>query len=140
MIARSALRENRDSGAAAVEMAIVLPLLLLLVFGIIDFGRLFHAQVTLSAAAREGARWAALGQPDVPARVVLAAPGLTPAPTTAVTACPATPVVGSNATVVATYPFTFVTPLSAIGDLFGGGGGTGGTVNLTGTGVMRCGG
>jgi Flp pilus assembly protein TadG len=139
VIARIVARENRDSGAAAVEMAIVLPLLLLLTFGIIDFGRMLNAQVTLSAAAREGARWAALGQPGVPARVVLAAPGLTPAPTTTVTACPATPAVGTNATVVATYSFTFITPLSAIGGLFGSGG-PGGTVNLTGIGVMRCGG
>jgi hypothetical protein len=139
MIARHRSRGHDDGGAAAVEMAIVLPLLLLLVFGIIDFGRMLNAQLTLSAAAREGARWAALGQPGVPARVVLAAPGLTPTPTTAVTACPATPAIGSNATVTATYTFTFITPLSAIGDLLGGGAGAG-TKTLTGRAVMRCGG
>ena len=45
-----------DRGAAAVEFALLLPLLLLLVFGIIDFGRALNAQVTLTQAAREGAR------------------------------------------------------------------------------------
>jgi Flp pilus assembly protein TadG len=122
-------------------MALVLPILLLLVFGIIDFGRLFNAQLTLSAAAREGARWAAIGQPGVPARVELATAGLTPVPATTVVACPATPVVGSNATVTANYTFTFITPLAAIGELFGGGSSGGsGTLTLTGKGVMRCGG
>ena len=54
----SALRD--EQGAAAVEMALVLPLLLLLLFGIIDFGRVLNAQITLTEAAREGARAAAL--------------------------------------------------------------------------------
>lgn len=45
-----------DDGAAAVEMAIVLPVLLLIVFGIIDMGRLMNQQIQLTEAAREGAR------------------------------------------------------------------------------------
>ena len=56
-LARSAAR---DRGAAAVEFALLLPVLLLLVFGIIDFGRALNAQITLTQAAREGARIAAL--------------------------------------------------------------------------------
>ena len=43
----------RDRGASAVEMALVLPLLLLLLGGIIDFGRLFSASSQLNQAARE---------------------------------------------------------------------------------------
>ncbi len=39
-----------------VEMAIVLPLLLILVLGIIEMGRLYNAQVTMTHAAREGIR------------------------------------------------------------------------------------
>jgi Flp pilus assembly protein TadG len=140
MNARHRPRGRSDTGAAAVEMAIVLPLLLLLVFGIIDFGRMLNAQLTLSAAAREGARWAALGQTGVAARVALAAPALTPAPSAAVTPCPASPAIGTNATVTVTYTFTFVTPLSAVGGLFGGGGVGPATKILTGQGVMRCGG
>jgi Flp pilus assembly protein TadG len=50
-----------ERGAAAVEMALVMPLLILMVMGIIDFGRIFNGEIQLSQAAREGARVAALG-------------------------------------------------------------------------------
>lgn len=65
-----------DRGAAAVEMALVLPLLLLLVFGIIDFGRIFTAEIQLSQAAREGVRLQALQLPGFQARAKAAAPML----------------------------------------------------------------
>lgn len=70
---------RRDRGAAAVEMAIVLPLLLLLVGGIIDFGRAFYYQVSISNAAREGARMKAIGgftNAQVDARVQGALPAI----------------------------------------------------------------
>jgi Flp pilus assembly protein TadG len=129
---------RHDRGAAAVEFALVLPLLLLLVCGIIDFGRMLNVQLTVSAAAREGARWAALGQSSVAARVAAAAPGLSSAPSTSVTGCPTTPAVGDNATVVATTTYTLITPLGAIAELTGGTFPT--TYTLTGRAVMRCGG
>jgi len=50
-----------ERGAAAVEMALVMPLLILMIMGIIDFGRIFNGEIQLSQAAREGARIAALG-------------------------------------------------------------------------------
>ena len=49
-----------DRGAAAVEFAIVLVVLLLIIFGIIDFGRLLFAVQGMKAASREGARTAAV--------------------------------------------------------------------------------
>ena len=52
--------EGRDRGAAAVEFALVLLPLVLLVFGIIVFGRAFQIQSSLSMAAREGVRVATL--------------------------------------------------------------------------------
>lgn len=52
------LKENR--GQAMVEFALVLPVLLLLVCGIIDFGWLYFNQLTLNHAAIEGARYAAI--------------------------------------------------------------------------------
>ncbi len=135
---RPARRRPDERGSAAVETALVLPLLLLLVCGIVDFGRALNAQITLTAAAREGARWAALSQPGVPARVTAAAPGLTPAPATAVTACAPGAPVGANATVVTTSTYTLITPLGPVAGLFGGS--APGSITLTGRGVMRCGG
>jgi Flp pilus assembly protein TadG len=49
---RPAASKPRDRGAAAVEFALLLPLLLLLVFGIIDFGRALNAEITITQAAR----------------------------------------------------------------------------------------
>ena len=49
---------SQDRGAAAVEFALVVPLLLLLVIGIIDYGRFFFDSVSLRQGAREGARQA----------------------------------------------------------------------------------
>ncbi|MEW6173975.1 MAG: TadE/TadG family type IV pilus assembly protein [Bacillota bacterium] len=49
-----------ESGQTLVEFALVVPLLLLLVFGTIEFGRIFHAQLVVTSAAQEGARKAAV--------------------------------------------------------------------------------
>jgi Flp pilus assembly protein TadG len=53
---------NDERGAAAVEMAIVLPILVLLLFGITQFGLAFVRYQGVQSAAREGARIAALSQ------------------------------------------------------------------------------
>lgn len=47
-----------ESGQSMVELAVTLPLLLLLVFGIIDFGWLYYNQMGVENASREGARYA----------------------------------------------------------------------------------
>jgi Flp pilus assembly protein TadG len=51
-----------DDGAAAVEFALVLTLLMVLLFGIIEFGYGFYQAQSASAGVREGARRAAVGQ------------------------------------------------------------------------------
>lgn len=48
------------SAAAAVEFAIVAPLLFLLILGMVEFGRMLMVQQTLTNGAREGARKAVL--------------------------------------------------------------------------------
>jgi Flp pilus assembly protein TadG len=53
-------RRRDDRGAAAVEFALVLPLLVLLIVGMIQFGFVFNAYITVTHAAREGARMAAV--------------------------------------------------------------------------------
>jgi TadE-like protein len=50
-------------GAALVEFVIVVPLLLLLVLGIMEFGMVMHDYIMLAQGAREGARTAAIGRP-----------------------------------------------------------------------------
>lgn len=53
---RNFKEKNPERGAAAVEFAIVLPFLMLLLMGIIELGLLFYNQQVLTNASREGAR------------------------------------------------------------------------------------
>lgn len=53
---RGANRDVRQRGAAAVEFALILPLLLSMVLGIIDFGNALSQSISLQGAAREAAR------------------------------------------------------------------------------------
>jgi Flp pilus assembly protein TadG len=48
---------GRERGAAAVEFALVLPLLLVLLLGIIDFGLYFYNDLQLTHVARNAARY-----------------------------------------------------------------------------------
>ena len=126
-------RLRGERGATAVEFAFILPLLIVLVLGIAEFGRAFQVSGTLSAAAREGVRVMALQNDPTAARNAVrnAAPTLDPVVTNAqITITPAScPVTGAGNTTVrltVTYPLPFLT------SFFGSG------VDLTGTGVMRC--
>lgn len=53
---------RNDGGAAAVEFGLIAPLLILLVFGLIQYGLFFWSMQGGSSAAREAARRAAVGQ------------------------------------------------------------------------------
>lgn len=63
---------NNEKGAAIVEFALILPFLLLLVFGIVQFGFIFNGQITLTSAVREGARFSVVGntETDVKQKVI----------------------------------------------------------------------
>ena len=120
-------RLNRDDrGAVMVEFAIILPVLLLILLGIVEFGRAYNVQVSIQAAAREGARELAL-RPSNPTIVDDAARTGAPSVTIdsiAQTPCPATG--DGKATVKITEKFSFLAlPFAPI--------------DLTATGVMRCG-
>ena len=54
----------RRRGQTLAEFAISLPILLLLLFGVLEFGRLFQSWVTLQNAARTAARYAITGLYD----------------------------------------------------------------------------
>lgn len=49
---------RREDGQAMVEFALILPIFLIILCGIIDFGWLFYNQLSLNNACREGARYA----------------------------------------------------------------------------------
>jgi Flp pilus assembly protein TadG len=54
----------KELGAVAVEFALILPIFLMIVFGIVEFGRAYNIQVSLSEAARETARYTAIHSAD----------------------------------------------------------------------------
>jgi Flp pilus assembly protein TadG len=109
---------HSERGSALLEMALTLPLLLLICVGIFEFGRAYQTQQVLTNAAREGARVAILsGQPvgAVQARVTAyATAGQISNPETAVASVTATDVSigGGNTTpgsrVTVTYPYAFM--------------------------------
>jgi Flp pilus assembly pilin Flp len=89
---------RREEGAAAVEFALVMVLLMILIFGAIEFGIAFSKVNVYTGAAREGARYAAVrcdgGPCDIPTKVSDAAAGyyIGPGTPTADRLCDATTV------------------------------------------------
>jgi Flp pilus assembly protein TadG len=60
-------REGGESGQAFVELALVLPVLLLLLLGVIQFGNVFRDYIALTDATRVGARQASVSRSILPA-------------------------------------------------------------------------
>lgn len=129
-----------ERGAAAVEFALVVPVLIMLLLGIMEFGRAYSAQTTLSNAAREGVRVMAINNSESNAKAAaknvagVLHPGLkdekiifkyqtTPATTPAPTACAA----NIQVTVTIDYSLTTMTGIA-------------GPFAMKGTGTMQCGG
>ncbi|MEH6623317.1 MAG: TadE family protein [Dietzia maris] len=127
------LTPSRDRGAAAVEFALLLPILLLLVLGILEFGRAYHVQTTLSNAARDGVRVMAL-QDSVTAAVAAVETSASPldlsdadVTITPTAGCSSALTGAGLASVTIEYPFSLVSGFLPIDDL-----------TLTGKGTMRC--
>jgi len=87
-------------------MAIVLPLLLLVIAALIDFGRMFNAQILLSSASREGARMVAMGYTtgEADTRIAQALNGSGLAPTKTYVTCPSPPAASQAGSVTLTLP------------------------------------
>lgn len=134
---------HTDRGASAVEFALVVPFLILLIIGMVNFGAVLSQQLSLSNAARQAARFAVVDGPtctdvETQARDALGAPGMEPsAPAIVITGggCPK-PCAGSaaradkNVTVELNYTSPWVVPFPIPG--FGSG------INLQGKGKFRC--
>lgn len=138
---RCGLLPGRDTGASAVEFALVSVALVTLLVGVIQFGYLFYQWVEITHAAREGARWAALEHPagsvgtpgTVRYKVAQSAPGmaLTDADIDVSPANPTIADVGNPATVTVRHAVPLFAPLMEA--LFG----TGNAFTLSSTAVMR---
>jgi Flp pilus assembly protein TadG len=61
---KSESKLRNEKGASAVEFALVLPIFVMVIFGIFQFGIAFNNWIAITHAAREGARLAAVGQYD----------------------------------------------------------------------------
>ena len=141
----TAWRNHR--GASAVEFALVLPILIVILFGIIEFGLLMYNKAVITNASREGARAGIVfsPRPDVPAieqvvrnyadaHVVSFPKGVTtPNVPNACTAF------GEDLIVDVSYPHNFLVFSGLVGLLGPGGPGSmPGTITLTARTVMRC--
>jgi Flp pilus assembly protein TadG len=124
--------QSDRSGAAAVEFAIVLPLLVLLVFGCVDMGRSIGAYIISSNAARVGAEYgathgySAFTYPSWQNQVIAAATqemqgtGTSFNPNQLTVTVTATPTTGNlyQTTVVATYSFNMLTSVPGLPSQF----------------------
>lgn len=124
------MSDDSERGAAAVEFAILLPLLLMLVLGTIEFGRAYNAQITLTNAARDGVRVMAIANDPAGAKTAAknaAASVSTTIPdgdvTLSTTACST----GTQVTLTIKYNLSTITGIA-------------GPFPMTGKGVMLCGG
>ena len=141
-VAPAAARIRSERGAALIEMAMTLPLLLLLTMAAVEFGRAYQHWQVLTNAAREGARIAVL--PGITDTVVknrvttymtsgqLTAPAAATITVTRNTALGA----GTASTVVVDYPFTFIV-LQPIAQLVAGGKAVGEPLTMRASAMMR---
>lgn len=123
MLRRRSATDPRDVGAAVVELALVVPIFVMLFVGIVQFGRAYNQQIQLQASAAEGARALSLKRTsaEVAAAVTAVAPG---ASVGSSSGCATS---GATATVTVTKSFTFGIPFVPVF-----------TKTLTATGARRC--
>ncbi|MBT2514375.1 TadE/TadG family type IV pilus assembly protein [Arthrobacter sp. ISL-30] len=136
-------KPKSEAGAVAVEFALIIPIFLVLVLGIMEFGRAFNIQVSLSEAAREASRYAAVNCPkaeydpaDAKAAALAAAPSV-PLTVSDVNiqysgsgVCSAV----NNVVVTVSYNTSYMTGLPGLVPGMPAG------LSITSKGVMRCGG
>lgn len=122
--------DKSERGAVAVEFALLAPLLVLILLGVMEFGRAYNVQTSLTNAAREGARSMAINKNQSTARAAVknASSHLMPALADGDIAfsqadCP----VDTQTTVTISYNLSTMTGIA-------------GPFSMTGKGTMLCGG
>ncbi len=133
---RRSRRGRTERAQSLVEFALVLPILLIMVFGIIDFGMGIRSYISLTNATREGARFAAVGNiagayptdcdgannTTVIGRVCVAIEGLDLSQVQQVSVTyPDGEAPGNSVVVAADYTYEYVTPLGDFINFFSGG-------------------
>ena len=126
--------DRRRSGQSLVEFALVLPVLMMILMGIIEFGRIWMSQNAVTNAAREGVRLGVLATADdssvtSTANTYLSSAGLNTDEATITTAnVGASGAPGSEVSVTVEYDFRVI-----VGDILG----LDRTLTLSSTSVMR---
>jgi len=125
-----------EGGQSLVEFTLVLPIFLLVLFAIMDFGMAFNAWITVTNSAREGARLGSVRAPsgDIETRVRDTAGSLGDDLTVTVTNAEGDP--GESVVVDVSYAYSLITPLADIMGMVSGGS-IGDTFNLSSTADMR---
>jgi Flp pilus assembly protein TadG len=99
----------------------VVPIFLILVLGIVDFGWALRSWITVTNSAREGARLGAVGATcdDIKQRVVDTSADLLTLSDVSVDNCQGDP--GTSVAVTVSYDYSFITPLGGLLTIFSGG-------------------
>jgi len=106
-----------EKGQAAVEFALVLPILLILIFGIIDFGRILYTKSALTSLSQETARHASIyyaSEDDTTTQnyAINNAGTLDPDSLTGISVIfPSGEIPGSDVVVTLTYEMYYITPI-----------------------------
>lgn len=127
---KAAVSRASERGAVAVEFALLAPVLIMILLGIMEFGRAYNAQMTLTNAAREGVRVMAINNDQGDARTAAknAAGLINPALADGnITFSGPSCAVGSQMTVTISYTLSTMTGIA-------------GPFPMTGKGTMLCGG
>lgn len=105
---------KNQKGQALVEFALILPILLLVVMGILQFGMMLNSYLAISNAAREGARAGIVGSSDTDIQnlIISTSPSLDPQDlTVAITPDQNNRNSGDTLTVKVTYNYTLTVPI-----------------------------
>ena len=105
-----------ERGQSLVEFALVLPVLLLILVGIFNFGQVFYSDIVINEAARDAARYASIGASQTTVQQVIEqdCQTLDVSQLNISISQPYPPASGSPVTITINYPVTIMMPLNLI--------------------------